>query len=78
MRTPKYGSTMRKLAGKTIDAKRKRYECPGCGKEKVQRDGYAQWVCRSCGRRFAGGAYALNTEAGEIALRNLMEYQSVS
>lgn len=75
MRTPKYGASIRKLVEAAEKAKRERYECPKCGKKKVSRRGYAIWRCRSCGGTFAGGAYSLRTETGEIALRLSREYE---
>ncbi len=76
MRTPKYGASNRKLVNKAINSKNTRYECPQCHKLKVKRESNAVWTCKSCGAKLAGGAYALRTEAGEIALRNISEYSS--
>lgn len=74
MRTPKYGATIRKLAQKAIDDSRTWYECPKCHKRKVVRKGNSLWRCRSCKTQFAGGAYALTTEVGEVAARLISEY----
>ncbi len=75
MRTSKYGASIRKLVDAAEKSKKVRYECPRCGKKKVARKGYAQWRCRSCGAEFAGGAYSLRTETGEIVLRLAKEYE---
>jgi len=77
MRTPKFGASIRKLVDAADRARKARYECPKCGKKKVCRKGYAIWRCRSCDALFAGGAYSLHTETGEIALRLVREYEKV-
>ncbi len=69
MRTSKFGASIRKLYDAAISAKKDKYECPRCGKRKVVRKSYAIWRCKSCESVFAGGAYSLTTETGEIALR---------
>lgn len=74
MRTQKFGTRLRKLAEAADDAKKAKYECPKCGKRKVVRKGYAMWKCKSCDAMFAGGAYSLRTETGEIMLRLVKEY----
>jgi len=74
MRTSKYGATIRKLAEKAIDSAKTWYECPKCHKKKVVRKGTSLWRCRSCGAQFAGGAYSLSTEVGEVAARLINEY----
>ncbi len=74
MRTARFGASIRKLHDKAIKSKRTRYECPRCHKLKVRRTSNAVWNCKSCGTVFAGGAYSLRTEAGEIAARLAAEY----
>ncbi|MBN2477698.1 50S ribosomal protein L37ae [Candidatus Micrarchaeota archaeon] len=74
MRTPKYGRRIRKLAEAAIEQKRASYECPKCGKKKVRRKSFSLWECRSCGTRFAGGAYTFSTGAGVTSLRLIKEY----
>ena len=74
MRTAKYGARIRKLAEKSIDDSKVWYECPKCHKRKVVRRGMALWRCRPCGAEFAGGAYSLRTEVGEVAARLISEY----
>jgi len=77
MRTSKFGARLRKLADAADRAKRDKYECPKCGKKKVVRKGYAVWRCKSCDSVYAGGAYSLRTETGEIALRLTRGYEKV-
>lgn len=73
MRTARYGRKIRKLWEQADDRRRKRYECPKCGKRSVKRASYALWECRSCGAKIAGAAYSLTSEAGETARRVLSE-----
>lgn len=74
MRSQKFGASIRKLVDKAIDSKKASYECPKCNKLKVKRKGNAIWRCKSCGAEFAGGAYNMRTEAGEISMRVTKEY----
>lgn len=74
IRTSKYGATIRKLVEKSIIAAKTKYECPKCHKKKVVRKGTSLWKCRSCDAVFAGGAYSLSTEVGEVAARLINEY----
>ena len=73
MRTARYGRKIRKLYEKAENSKRKRYECPKCGKRSVKRTSYALWKCGSCGAQIAGAAYSLSSEAGDTARRVLAE-----
>lgn len=74
MRSEKYGARIRRLHDSAINAKNSWYECPKCHKKKVKRKGNSLWKCRSCGATFAGGAYSLNTEIGDVAIRLINEY----
>ncbi len=74
MRSEKYGAKIRKLYDAAIDSKNSWYECPKCHKKKVKRNSNSIWKCRSCGAKFAGGAYSLNTEVGDVAVRLINEY----
>ena len=76
IRTQKFGARIRKLVVAAEISKKAKYECPRCGKKKVVRKSYAIWQCRSCESKFTGGAYSLNTEAGEIMLRSVKGYTS--
>jgi ribosomal protein eL43 len=73
MRTARYGRKIRKLWEQADDRRKKRYECPKCGKRSVKRVSYALWECWSCGAKIAGAAYSLTSEAGETARRVLSE-----
>ena len=75
MRTAKFGARLRKLADAADNARKTKYECPKCGKNKVARKCNAIWRCRSCDTVYAGGAYSLHTETGEIMLRVVKEYE---
>jgi large subunit ribosomal protein L37Ae len=75
MRSAKFGARLRKLADTSDNNKKTKYECPRCGKMKVARKGYAIWKCKSCDSVYAGGAYSLKTEKGEIALRLTRSYE---
>ncbi len=67
----RYGAELRKRA-RDVDRQRSaRYPCPTCGKDSVKRKGNSLWECRSCGSRFAGGAYSLTTATGDTARRSL-------
>jgi len=67
----RYGAELRKRAA-AVDAQRSaRYPCPTCGKKSVKRKGNSLWECRSCGSRYAGGAYSLTTATGDAARRSI-------
>jgi len=67
----RYGAELRKRAAEITKQKGARYPCPVCGKKSVKRRGNSLWQCRSCGSRFAGGAYTLTTASGNAARRSL-------
>ncbi len=73
MKSPRYGSRIRKLYTAAEESKKKLYKCPKCGKVKVKRIGFAIWECKACGAKFAGGAYSLFTPTGEMVLRSIKE-----
>ncbi len=54
---PRYGIRVRKNIVEIETAQRKKYVCRKCGKNAVKRAGTAIWECKSCGYKFAGGAY---------------------
>jgi len=57
MRSVRAGAKLRKLVDAARLSKKKRYECPTCGKKKMRNRSYAVWKCNSCGAVYAGGAY---------------------
>ncbi|MFB6208992.1 MAG: 50S ribosomal protein L37ae [Candidatus Nanohaloarchaea archaeon] len=58
----RYGSRIRK----NVDAAEKvEGSCPECGSE-VDRQAAGIWKCRSCDKKFSGGAYEPDTGAGEM------------
>ena len=67
----RYGVKIRKLANKAKAQQSSLYECPKCGKLKVRRKSFAVWECRSCGAKFAGGAYTPETSVGVTARKVL-------
>ena len=71
----RYGAEIRKQANKVLATKRASYACPKCGKLSVRRSSNSLWACRSCGTKFAGGAYSLSTPSGEVSTRMLGEYK---
>ncbi len=69
------GSKHRKAYKKIMAAKNAKYECPACSKSSIRRSSAGVWVCRSCGAKFAGGAYSLTTPAGKLAMRLISDLQ---
>ena len=63
----RYGVKLRKKYNEVKRKQKAKYVCPKCGKKKVRREGFAEWLCRSCGTVFAGGAFEPQTEAGAMA-----------
>jgi large subunit ribosomal protein L37Ae len=65
----RYGTVARKRYSTIITALRTPHECPQCHIIAVKRMSVGVWLCRSCGFKFAGGAYSPRTKLGEIAER---------
>jgi large subunit ribosomal protein L37Ae len=65
----RYGTVARKRYATIITGLRAAHECPQCHISAVKRLSVGIWLCRSCGFKFAGGAYAPTTKLGEIAER---------
>jgi len=53
----RYGIRVRKSIVEIETQQRQKYVCKRCGKKAVKRIGTAIWECKSCGYKFAGGAY---------------------
>ena len=67
----RYGAELRKRAAAVNKSRTSRYACPRCGKKSVKRRGNSLWECRSCGAKFAGGAYSLSTAVGDTIKRTV-------
>jgi large subunit ribosomal protein L37Ae len=65
----RYGTVVRKRYSTIITALSTPHECPQCHVAAVKRMSVGIWLCRSCGFKFAGGAYVPRTKLGEIAER---------
>jgi large subunit ribosomal protein L37Ae len=65
----RYGTVPRKRYSTVITGLRRPHECPQCHVIAVKRMSVGVWLCRSCGFKFAGGAYTPKTKLGEIAER---------
>merc|ERR1712217_446957 len=57
----RYGSSLRKQVKKMEISQHSKSTCLFCGKNSVKRTAVGIWDCRSCGKRYAGGAYSLHT-----------------
>lgn len=53
----RYGRKLRKNVADIEVVQRAAHECPSCRKIAVKRVSFGVWECRSCGRKFAGGAF---------------------
>lgn len=67
----RYGTLAKKRYVEIVSQMRARWECPKCHKRGVRRESVGIWLCRKCGFKFAGGAYAPTTKLGEVARRSM-------
>lgn len=74
----RYGVKIRKKHAEMKSRASAVYACVKCGKHGVRKKGYALWQCRSCGARFAGGAYSPETMVGAYARRILRGEKSAA
>jgi len=65
----RYGTVARKRYATLMTELRTPHECPQCHISAVKRASVGVWLCRSCGFKFAGGAYAPTTKLGQVAER---------
>jgi large subunit ribosomal protein L37Ae len=65
----RYGTVVRKRYSTIMTGLRSPHECPQCHVIAVKRMSVGVWLCKSCGFKFAGGAYVPRTKLGEIAER---------
>lgn len=64
----RYGSRIRKNVDEAED---RDFNCPECGSDNVDRNSAGVWECGKCGNKFAGGAYRMETGAGEMLKKAL-------
>ncbi len=65
----RYGTVARKRYSTLMTEMRAPHECPQCHITTVKRLSVGIWLCRSCGFKFAGGAYSPTTKLGQVAER---------
>lgn len=65
----RYGTVARKRYSTVVTQLRAPHECPQCHIPAVKRMSVGIWLCRRCGFKFAGGAYAPITKLGQVAER---------
>jgi large subunit ribosomal protein L37Ae len=58
----RYGTRIRKRISEIEAVQKKRHECPVCHYVKVRRLSVGIWLCKHCGAKFAGGAWAPKSE----------------
>ncbi len=68
---PRYGVKIRHKVIKVEEREKQWHVCPRCGKKKVKRVSTGIWECKSCGAKFAGGAYLPVTTAGKEVEKSL-------
>ena len=71
MMVSRYGKKIRERESAATAQSRGRHACPKCAKKAVKRVGAGIWQCRSCGSKFAGGAYSPQTTIGVTAQRSI-------
>lgn len=64
----RYGSRIRKNVDEAED---RDFECPECGSDSIERNAAGVWECQKCHNKFAGGAYKMDTGAGEMLKKAL-------
>lgn len=57
----RYGSSLRKRAKICMEQKKKKYECPSCGKNNVRWQAIGLWKCKSCEKVMSGGGWCFET-----------------
>lgn len=65
----RYGTVARKRYSTLMTEMKAPHECPQCHITTVKRLSVGIWLCRSCGFKFAGGAYSPTTKLGQVAER---------
>ena len=61
----RYGVSVRRNAGSAMAKRSRKYTCPVCQYQKVERQSVGIWACKKCGHTFAGGAWEPYTRASD-------------
>ncbi|XP_074046438.1 large ribosomal subunit protein eL43-like [Macrotis lagotis] len=72
----RYGASLRKMVKKIEISHHAKYTYSFCGKTKMKRQVVGIWLCGSCIKRVAGGAWTYNTTSAvtvKSAIRRLKE-----
>ncbi len=67
----RYGVSVRRNAGSAMAKRSRKYTCPVCQYQKVERQSVGIWTCKKCDHTFAGGAWEPFTRASEANNRIL-------
>jgi len=54
---PRYGTRTKKIIAAIEAEQKKKHPCPFCERPALKRLAAGIWLCRKCGKKFAGGAY---------------------
>merc|ERR1711976_1126917 len=76
----RYGASLRKDIKKMEVSQHSKYTCSFCGKETMKRQSTGIWVCKSCRKVVAGGAYVYSTTAAATVrstIRRLRETKEI-
>uniref|UniRef100_A0A2K6BM20 Large ribosomal subunit protein eL43 n=2 Tax=Macaca nemestrina TaxID=9545 RepID=A0A2K6BM20_MACNE len=71
-----YGASLRKMVKKIEISQQAKYTCSFCGKTKMKRRAVGIWLCGSCMKTVAGGAWTYNATSAvtvKSAIRRLKE-----
>ncbi|MEM3190730.1 MAG: 50S ribosomal protein L37ae [Candidatus Parvarchaeota archaeon] len=60
MRTPRYGTRVRKNLDEIRSLRSKKYKCPRCKNLSIKRSSAGIWECSHCGLKIASDAYSLS------------------
>jgi len=68
---PRYGTRSKKVVRKIEAELKRKHTCPKCERRALKRIAAGIWVCRKCGAKIAGGAYAPRSSAEKILKQTL-------
>lgn len=54
---PRYGTKTKKIVAVIEREQKKRHPCPFCERAALKRLAAGIWLCKKCGKKFAGAAY---------------------